>query len=137
MAYADRTDLARHGVSTQVLARIPTGEQDEALDVMSAVADDYLGERFTLPLTAWSRSLRMHVAAMAAYELMSVRGYNVDSSDKILKMRFDAAVAWLQVCTLGQLTPHATAGAVTDGDDGEPTPGGAAVASARRRRPLG
>ena len=96
MAYADRTDLARHGVSTQVLARIPTGEQDEALDVMSAVADDYLGERFTLPLTAWSRSLRMHVAAMAAYELMSVRGYNVDSSDKILKMRFDTAVAWLR-----------------------------------------
>ena len=134
--YADRTDLARHGTSAQSLAQIDPAEQDEALLTMSAVADDYLRERFPLPLTAWSRSLRMHVAAMAAYELLSVRGYNVDSSDKILKERFDAAIAWLGRCTLGQLTPQGTVGTETETDDGEAVWGGAAVASSPRRRPL-
>ena len=134
--YADRTDLARHGTNIECLNRIPTADQDEALLTMSAVADDYLRERFPLPLTTWSRSLRAHVAAMAAYELLSVRGYNIDSSDKLLRERFDAAIAWLGKCTLGQLTPQGTVGTETETDDGEAVWGGAAVASSPRRRPL-
>ncbi|MDO9016559.1 MAG: DUF1320 family protein [Deltaproteobacteria bacterium] len=134
--YADRTDLARHGANALILAQISTTEQDEVLESMSAVADDYLRERFPLPLTTWSRSLRAHVAAMAAYELLSVRGYNIDSSDKILKERFEAALRWLERCTLGQLTPQGTLGTVSEEDDGEAVHGGAAVASSPRRRPL-
>ena len=136
MAYADRADLPRHGLNVQLLAQIPTGDQDDALATASEEADDYLRDRFPLPLTAWSRSLRKHICAMAAYELQVVRGYNIDSSDKELRRRYDDAIGWLKNCSLGQLTPEGATGTPTADDDGTANDGGAAVASRSRRRPL-
>lgn len=135
--YADRADLPRHGLDARALDRIPLADQDESLQTASEEADDYLRERFPLPLTAWSRSLRKHVCAMAAYELQCVRGYNIDSSDKLLRQRYEDAIGWLKRCTLGQLTPQGALGTVTAADDGTANEGGAAVSSQPRRRPLG
>lgn len=137
MAYADRTDLPRHGLNARLLEEVPTADQDEALQTASEEADDYLRDRFSLPLTTWSRSLRKHVCALAAYELQVVRGYNVDSSDKELRRRYDDAIAWLKNCSLGQLTPQGALGTVTADDDGTAEAGGAAVSSRPRRRALG
>lgn len=140
MAYADRTDLGRYGVSPDLLAQIPTEAQDQSLAAASDEADDCLRERFDdLPLSEWTLSLRKRVAQMAAYDLVVVRGlFNIDSSDKELRTRYEKALAWLSGCSLGQITPGGR-GAVAEGEDegAEPNEGGAAVASRTRRRSLG
>jgi phage gp36-like protein len=74
---------------------------DEQIDRWSRAAsdeaDDYLGRRYTLPLTAWPDSLRRHVGALMALNKMSAQGYNFSEGRDIFKDRRDEAIEWLKM----------------------------------------
>lgn len=103
--YATRADLPRHGLPAALLATIAAADQDAALAKASRDADGYLGKRFTLPLTAWGEDLGARVCAIAAYDLLSVRGMNPDGSDKHIADRNAEAVAWLAGVAAGRIEP--------------------------------
>lgn len=97
MAYADRTDLVRLGLRAEALTGYPTASQDAALEAASDVADSYLRARYDLPLTSWGDDLRRAVAAIAALDIMTTRGFNPSAgSDDILMRRQEQAIGWLK-----------------------------------------
>lgn len=97
MAYATRTDLTRLGLRSEALTGVSADAQDAALEAASDVADSYLRARYDLPLTAWGDDLRRAVAAIAALDIMTARGFNPQAgADDLLMRRQEQAVSWLK-----------------------------------------
>lgn len=97
MAYADRTDLTRLGLRAEALTGVSTAAQDAALEAASDVANSYLRARYELPLTSWGDDLRRAVAAIAALDIMTARGFNpANGADDVLMQRSRDAVSWLK-----------------------------------------
>lgn len=125
MAYATRTDLTRLGLRAEALTGVSTEAQDAALEAASDVADSYLRSRYALPFTSWGDDLRRAVAAIAALDIMSARGFNpANGSDDVLVQRQRDAIAWLR--------DVAQARATVSGGATSPTPTRHARASAPR-----
>ena len=108
-AYATTTDLARLGVSAGALANVSTLDQEAALLSASRKADGYFAARLQTPLQAWSEDVREVVAVVAAYALMSVRGFNPTAGgNQTLRDRYLVAIRWLEQVAKGQITPTGT-----------------------------
>ncbi|UZX16554.1 DUF1320 domain-containing protein [Thermus sp. PS18] len=106
MPYASRTDLHALGLPEAVLASIPEAEQEAALEAASALADSYLRTRYDLPLASWGRGLTRAVALIAAYDLMSRRGYDpTRPGQENLRMRYEDAIRWLEGVAAGRVDP--------------------------------
>lgn len=57
-------------------------------------------------VTAWSDDIREAAASIAAYTLISFRGYGpAQGADAGVKARYDAALAWLDLIAKGLRTP--------------------------------
>jgi phage gp36-like protein len=104
--YAVRADLAALGLLSGALSNVPTGTQDAALLAASGVADSYLQSQYTLPLTSWGYDLLRAVCIIAAYDLMTSRGYNpVGNVDQNIRLRYLDVIAWLEGIASGEETP--------------------------------
>lgn len=104
--YATRTDLSQLGLNASTLTQVDTATQDAALTAASALADSYLNAVFTLPLLSYGKDITRAVAQIAAFDLLVTRGYNPDAgSDKVVKDRYDAAIAWLESIAEGEAIP--------------------------------
>lgn len=111
MAYATRTDLTRFGLPSGALTGIADATQDAALEAASDVADSYMRSRYTLPLTGYGDDLKRAVCAIAAWDLLSTRGYDPNrGSDEAVRMRADDAKGWLKDISAGKA---AVSGGVT------------------------
>lgn len=105
--YATIADLGRWGAPAQSLASFDATAQNAALTAASGVADGFLAKRFTLPLSAWGDDLRKHVCWLAAFDLISGRGYREDSlGADSLEGRYDKAMTWLRGVALGTSEPQ-------------------------------
>jgi len=112
MAYATRTDLTRFGLPSGALTGIADATQDAALEAASDVADSYMRSRYTLPLTGYGDDLKRAVCAIAAWDLLTTRGYDPNSGgDEAVKLRNDAAVSWLKDVSAGRA--HVSGGNTT------------------------
>ena len=106
MPYASRSDLRALGLPEAVLASIPEAEQEAALEAASALADSYLRARYDLPLASWGRGLTRAVTLIAAYDLMSRRGYDpTRPGQENLRMRYEDAIRWLEGVAAGKVDP--------------------------------
>lgn len=106
MPYASRADLHALGLPEAVLASIPDVEQEAALEAASALADSYLRARYDLPLASWGRGLTRAVALIAAYDLMSRRGYDpTRPGQENVRMRYEDAIRWLEGVAAGKVDP--------------------------------
>lgn len=105
MAYATAADLARLALPARALTGIPLDDQNAAIDAASAVADGYLAARYTLPLLAWGEDLKRAVSLMAAYDLMTRRGYSPEGGDEQLRLRYEDAIRWLEQVGKGTISP--------------------------------
>jgi phage gp36-like protein len=103
--YATKADLAKYGLPPAVLQDIPDEDQDAAIDAASAMADDYLADIVDLPMEAdsWPFSLRRHVAVIAGYDLLRVRGFNPEGSDKLIVDEYERAMKWLRDVSTGDV----------------------------------
>lgn len=104
MGYASLTDLASAGLPAAALASISNGDKQAALDDMSAYADSYMGDKYQLPLSApYDRSLVRVVCWLAAWDLLTLRGYNPsDPTDAMVERRKDMAIDFLTRVANGQ-----------------------------------
>jgi len=96
VTYASVRDIERIGIVKATLATVKTGDKVEALIGATDTADRYLCREFTLPLTAWGNDLRRLVTHIAVYDIMCVRGFQLEGADAIIVKRYDDAIAALR-----------------------------------------
>lgn len=90
MGYASPPDLLTYGFPATALGTLTTPQQQAALDTASATVDSYLRGRYALPLLAWGPEVTEWACIIAAYKLISIRGFNpANGSDRTLKDRYD------------------------------------------------
>lgn len=105
MAYATAADLTRLALPARALTGIAAPDQDAALEAASSLADGYLAARYTLPLLAWGDDLKRAVSLIAAYDLMTRRGYNPEGGDEQLRLRYEDGMRWLEQVGKGTISP--------------------------------
>ena len=105
-AYATTTDLANLGLPSQLIAGIPSAQQSAALDSASATVDSYLSARFILPLKSWGQDLTRATCELAAWSILSTRGFDPDSGgDAAVRQRFEDTMRWLRDVADERATP--------------------------------
>ena len=110
-SYAQIADLTTYGLPATALQspNLPVQVQQAALDDASAIADSYLRGRYSLPLLAWGTDLTQAVCRIAAYNLLSVRGYNpAAAADVNIRDRYTDAIDWLNKVQRQAVHPNVT-----------------------------
>lgn len=96
-SYASPADLVAYALPPQAVAAIPTSVQQTELDAASETANDYIRGRGQLPLqTPYPQSLVKMVCYIAAWNLMSTRGFSPSGADKQIQLRYAEAIEWLK-----------------------------------------
>src|SRR5690606_20883825 len=109
MAYATLAQLVQVGINADALADVPDADRQAALDVASAFVDSYLRARYTMPLVAWGGELTRATCIVAAYDLLTARGYAPsEGQDNVVRARYEDVLAWLRDVSAGEVTPDIT-----------------------------
>jgi phage gp36-like protein len=109
VGYCDVSELHRWGVNEAALEDVAADDQEAALDAASDLIDSYLRQRYTLPLVSWGHDLKRACAIIAAWDLISARGYNPnDPADDNLRQRYEDTIAWLRDISAGKVAPQIT-----------------------------
>ncbi len=107
--FATVDDLHQVGVRPVVLEDADPTEVSGALVKRTSFAEGYLSGsgRYTLPLTAWGDDLRLCVAQLAAWDIMTVSvGFDPESAaNGNWRDRRDEALAWLRDIAAGKIAP--------------------------------
>jgi phage gp36-like protein len=104
VAYATLTDLSDLGLPSA--ATIDTVAAERQIEAASSLADSYLRNHYKLPLpTPYPIALVEAVCRIAAYNVLSVRGYNPEGDAGALEQRYRAAVRWLVDVGAGKASP--------------------------------
>lgn len=94
--YATVEDIQNLCLPEAALAGFTREELDTALLSASGEADDYIRASknpvYPVPLNRWSESFRFHVAAIAAYRVMTKRGYQPQGPDLQLRLLYEDAI---------------------------------------------
>ena len=121
MAYATRTQLASAGLPAQALASVSTTIQDEHLDEATAVIDSYLRSRYAVPLASpYPSEVVRCCVALAAYSLISWRGYDPARTNETVRQRHEDALLWLRDVSAGRAALSVSADATPAIREGRP-----------------
>ena len=116
-AYATQADFQSLGLPAKATAGIPSGDIDAALEAASRVVDSYIGSRYDLPLATYDKSVTIAACKIAAYELLSRRGFAAGTADaENVQKRYDQAISWCRDVARGIALP----GPVTTTDQAKP-----------------
>jgi phage gp36-like protein len=111
-------------------------ELEAGVDAACGHVDSYLSGRFTLPLVTYGEAVTRAVCVVAAYDLLTSRGYNPanqgDDSSQLDK-RYRSVEDWLKDVARGLVTPPVTDSSTPTGDDdgNANTPSGGYVVAPR------
>lgn len=107
--YADTEDFDRYGLPEGALAGdFHSDDVQAALDAASDIADSYLRGRFVLPITTHGGDLADAVCRIAAFNILSRRGYNPEGNADQVRLRYEDAIEWLKGVSTGRITPALT-----------------------------
>jgi phage gp36-like protein len=107
-SYATPADLALWGMPIAGFGGLfNTAQQQSALDGAADVIDGYLRDHYTLPLLVpYALSIRRACAIIAAYDLITTRGYDpAVSQNEQIRERYAATIRWLEQISKGQISP--------------------------------
>ncbi len=108
-AYATQSDFASLGLPAKATTGIVSGDIDAALETASRQVDSYIGSRYDLPLVSFDKSVTMAVCSIAAYNLLSRRGFAAGAADaEIVRQRFEDAIGWCKDVARGLALPGVT-----------------------------
>jgi phage gp36-like protein len=108
-AYATQADFASLGLPSKATAGVATTDIDAALEAASRVVDSYIGSRYDLPLVTFDKSVTLAVCKIAAYELLSRRGFAAGAADaEGVTRRYEQAIAWCRDVARGLALPGTT-----------------------------
>lgn len=106
MAYATSDDLERYGLPQSTVQTIDGADITAQLDAASSLADSYLRLHYKLPLSSpYPIALVEAVCRIAAFNILSVRGYNPEGDAGMIESRYQAAMKWLQDVGAGRAAP--------------------------------
>lgn len=107
--YVTQAEVDAYGISSEVTATLDSAKLQGIRQACSAIADGYMQSsgRIKLPLTAWGIDLKMAVAKLCAWEIMSVIvGHNPDDPNNFVwRDRRDEALKWLDSVARGLVMP--------------------------------
>lgn len=131
--YADLDDAEPFVLNRSLVESFPVDDRHEAIRGASRLIDSYLRSRFKLPLTQIGEDIRRACWTIAAYDLMSSRGFNPESNaaQENLRRRYDDTIRWLERIADGRAVPD-----VTDSSSGAQegvAPAGPRITSASQR----
>ena len=90
------SDLTTYGLPATAMGPVPVATQTACLRGASDEAYSKMGQRYAPPWQAWDIKTVMVVCAIAAFEIVNVRGYNPNNAaDVYYKTRADSARKWL------------------------------------------
>jgi phage gp36-like protein len=93
-------------VPAATLANVDVTVLQAKVDDANALAEGYLGVRYSLPLTNTGADLHRQLVAIALYDVMSYKSFNPESNrDMNFRMRYDDAIKWLKGVADGNVTP--------------------------------
>jgi len=105
-SYATTADLAQFAINPNAFASISAANQQAQLDAASTVAEGYLADQYHLPIVApYPIDLRMNVCQIAAFFLMTFRGYKPGGADELIRLRYDDAMKWFNGIASGVISP--------------------------------
>lgn len=105
-AYATMEDLTTLGVPAKALASMAAADITRAITAASGVVDSYIGSRYNLPLVRWDASVSAATAKIAAYTLLTTRGYSAGTQDsEQFRLGYTDAIAWCKDVAKGLATP--------------------------------
>lgn len=105
-SYATPADLAIHGIAAGAVGDLDMSGIQAVLDAASDLADSYLRNHYRLPLAApYPFALVEAVCKVAAFNVLSVRGYNPEGDAGMLESRYKSAMKWLEDVGAGKASP--------------------------------
>jgi phage gp36-like protein len=106
-SYASLAQLHALGVNAEALAHVAEADQQEALEAASCLVDTYLW-KLNPPLAVFTGEISEAVAVIAAYTIMSSRGFDPEHDDsKNLRLRYLDKIRWLESLDGGAKLPGA------------------------------
>lgn len=123
ICFANLDHLEGLGIPAAALGSVTPTKKVEQLAATTELASGILAGRYDLPIVAWGGDLTMATAKIAAYELLSVRGFNPDGDDSNVRTRYEDAMKWLADVAAGRISPVG----LIDSTPDEPDEGGAEI----------
>lgn len=109
-SYAEISDLINYGLPATALGTLTTTQLSAALEQASRKLDTYFAARFGkdgVPLLQWDTTVTEATCKVAAYELLTIRGYNPASgADVNLRIRYEDAIRWAEKVQKQQAHPN-------------------------------
>lgn len=136
--YATSAELAALGIPAAALSGF-SGDPDDFLVAATARIDSYLRGRYQLPLTSpYPQEVVEATAILAAYSLLSVRGFDPENSaDVNVRMRHEDVTKWLREIARGRASLDLEQDAVPSYSAGGPIVSSRTRNSSDRFRGLG
>lgn len=102
--YVTLDELESLGINRKAISGMDDTAKQAAIDAASDEVDRYVGGRLGVPLAEpIPLALKVHVARMAVFNLMSVRGMDPDQ-DKLVVDNYNRAIAFLLQVSKGVVT---------------------------------
>jgi hypothetical protein len=93
--YCTPSDVTTYALPATALATVSSGEQTAACVAASEEADSFLRGRFQLPLASWGQDVVRYTAYIAAYLMMSKRGFQpLGGADAMIRENYYRAVGY-------------------------------------------
>lgn len=93
MAYCTPTDVITYALPATALATVSPSDQTAACDAATEEANSYLRGRYALPLQSWGTDITRYTAYIAAYLMMSKRGFQpLNGADQMIRENYYRAV---------------------------------------------
>jgi phage gp36-like protein len=107
--YAQVSDFSAFGINENAIRGYDPTKVAKALAAASRDIDGYLDTQFTLPLLTWGDDIKRCCCVLAAWDIVSGRGYNPEAgADKNIKDRYDDRLKWLDKVSKGTVIPRVT-----------------------------
>ena len=124
--YCEPSEIGRYGVNAEAIADLNAELITPVIVAVSDEIDTYLRQQYVLPLSRWGSDITKAAAVMAAWEIISVRGFKPGENieDSPLRLRYEDTLKWLKMVAAGTVAPD-----VDDSDTSTPTAGAPAGAA--------
>jgi phage gp36-like protein len=91
------------GVISAGLTGMSIDAQDTALEAASRVVDSYIRNRGGTPMPdPVPYELRRATCAIAAWDLITARGYSPQGMDQAVQLRYESTIVWLRDIAAGK-----------------------------------
>lgn len=132
IVYATPAELDAFGLPAKAMTGVTVDQKAGAIRAASAMCDGRLPATKALPLSAWDTDLTLIVCQIAAWLIISFRGFNPDGADAVIRQRYEDAIGLLEKVA----TSKADLSGATDASPNT-VEGGAIVYTRARRGEMG